>query len=265
MVSTVIQTPAAGRTPAVFPRLYWLLPVAIVACGALVAAWAAGTSAARPDWASWTTLTPAARSALANLRQVGDFRWYVVTLLVVVLYIYSVEIEHRRWGHVFAGLAVFGMDWFNELWNGLVLHFTRTSAMWVTPGHSALVLLPGWNIEIAFMFAIAGVVFARMLHPVRHTRLLAVPNRWFWAIGLSILAVFVEVLLNRAGELVWYWSFWNWPNVPLIFIFGYLHFFVVAFIVYDLATVARKALVVSTIFAVDLAATLVFVVGLGWM
>ncbi len=264
MASTVAPTRGGALAPALrWP--YWLVPIAVVTAGALVAWWAAGTRAARPDWASGTTLTPAAREALGNLRQAGGIRWYVVTLFVLVLYVYSVEIEHRKWSHVFAGLAVFGMDWLNELWNGLVLHFTRTSAVWVTPGHSALVLLPGWNIEIAFMFAITGLVFARLLHPERGTRILGLPNRWFWAVGCSALAVFVEVLLNRAGELVWDWPFWNWPNIPLIFVFGYLHFFVLAFIVFDLRSVRRKALVVSTLYAIDVAATLVLVVGLGWM
>lgn len=265
MVSIAPQSRADVPAPAAVPWPYWLVPLAIVVLGAFVAAWAAGTPAARPDWASWTTLTPEARTALVNLRQAGSFAWHVVPLLVLVLYVYSVEIEHRRWRHVFAGLTVFGLDWFNELWNGLVLHFTRTSAMWVTPGQSALVLLPGWNIEIAFMFAIAGVVFARLLPAARHARVLAVPNRWLLAIGVSVAAVLVEVLLNQAGVLVWYWSFWNWPNVPLVFLFGYLHFFVAAFFVFDIESVAKRALVVSTLFAVDIAATLVFVVGLRWM
>jgi hypothetical protein len=250
--------------PAV-PRVFWAVPAAIVGVGAILALAVAGSAAANPDWASWTTLTPASRSALTNLRNPVEFRWHVVTLLVLVMYVYAHEINRERWNTVFAGLTVFGMDWFNELWNGLVLHFTRTSALWTTPGHSALVVLPGWTIEIAFMFAIAGLVFGNMLQAERRTKILGVPNRWFWAITLSALAVFVEVLLNRAGALVWHWRFWNVPNLGLIFLFGYLHFFVAALIVFDLEGITRKAAAVSTLYAIDIAATLVFVVALGWM
>jgi hypothetical protein len=82
---------------------------------------------------------------------------------------------------------------------------------------------------------------------------------------MSVFAVFVEVLLNRAGAHVWHWSWWNWPNVWLIILFGYLHFFIVAFIVHDMKGVARKAVTVASIFAFDIAAILVFVVALGWM
>jgi hypothetical protein len=53
--------------------------------------------------------------------------------------------------------------------------------------------------------------------------------------------------------------------VWLIVVFGYLHFFIVAFVVYDLRGLARKAAVVATIYAVDGAATLILVVALRWM
>jgi hypothetical protein len=247
------------------PRVFWAVPAGILAVGAVAGHFLKSSAAANPDWASWTTLTPAARSALTNLRNPVEFRWHVVTLLVFVMYVYAHEINRARWNTVFAGLTVFGMDWFNELWNGLVLHFTRTSAMWTTPGHSALVVLPGWTIEIAFMFAIGGLVYGNMLHTDRRAKVLGLNNRWFWAIALSAMAVFVEVLLNRAGALVWHWWFWDVPHVGLIFLFGYLHFFVAALIVFDLEGITRKLAVVSTLYAIDAAATLVFVVALGWM
>jgi hypothetical protein len=157
------------------------------------------------------------------------------------------------------------MDWFNELWNGLVLHFSRTSAVWVTPGQSSLILLPGWSIEIAFMFLVMGVVGVKMLPADRRARVLGLPNRWVFAVALSIVAVIVEVLLNAAGVLVWHWWFWRFPHVALVFLVGYLPFFVVSFFVHDLEGLDRKLLVVSSLLAFDLALTLAFVVGLGWM
>jgi hypothetical protein len=45
-----------------------------------------------------------------------------------------------------------GVDFFNETWNGWVMHFTQRSAFWTTPGETALRVMVGWNIEIIFMF-----------------------------------------------------------------------------------------------------------------
>ena len=51
------------------------------------------------------------------LRDSSQFKWYTVTLLVLVMYVYSVEVERRRWDIVFAGLAFWLADWFNEIVN----------------------------------------------------------------------------------------------------------------------------------------------------
>jgi len=43
------------------------------------------------------TPTPASLEALSNLRQLNeDTGWYIVTLLVIVMYIYGVEIKKAR-------------------------------------------------------------------------------------------------------------------------------------------------------------------------
>lgn len=46
-------------------------------------------------------------------------------MLSFVFYVYTVEVEKRSWSMVLAGLAFWGMDWFNEIWNSLVFHFTN--------------------------------------------------------------------------------------------------------------------------------------------
>ncbi len=38
----------------------------------------------------------------------------------------------------FAGLTIFGMDFFNETWNGWVMKLSDYSALWTTPGPTAL-------------------------------------------------------------------------------------------------------------------------------
>lgn len=210
-------------------------------------------------------MTEASEQALEILRDSSLVQWYLVPLLAVVAYVYAVEIERRNWSIVFAGLAFFGMDVFNETWNSLVLHFSDRSAVWTTPGDTAYLLLVGLTIEISFMFAIAGVAFTKMLPADKSMRILGIPNRWFFVVANSIFCVFVEVLLNRADVLVWEYPWWNFPNVGLIVLFGYMPFMIVSFWVFDMERIRSKAAAVSTIFAVDLAAILLFGVLLGWI
>ena len=100
-------------------------------------------------------MTEATVQALNGLRDLSTIKWYTVTLLLMVFYIYAKEIKAARstgnWGAVFAGLTLFGVDFFNETWNGWVMHLTQRSALWTTPGDTALRTMVGWNIEIIFM------------------------------------------------------------------------------------------------------------------
>ena len=47
-------------------------------------------------------------------------QWYVIPLFALVVYVYANEVEKRNWNLVSAGLAFWGTDWFNEIWNSLV-------------------------------------------------------------------------------------------------------------------------------------------------
>ena len=133
-------------------------------------------------------MTEASIRALEHLRDFSTLKWYVIPLLAIVLYIYAIEMRKaragRNWDAVFAGLTLFGMDFFNETWNGWVLAVSGRSALWTTPGDTALRTLVGWNIEIMFMFAIAGIVFYYMCPENRIERILGLPARWFWAVFL---------------------------------------------------------------------------------
>ena len=206
-----------------------------------------------------------AAQALSILRDGSLFQWYVISLFALVVYVYANEIERRNWNLVFAGLAFWGMDWFNEIWNSLVFHFTQYAPVWGAPGKTAYLILIGLNIEICFMFAIAGITFAKMLPPDRRTRILGVPNRLAFAIVGSAFCVFVEVLLNAVGALTWDYPWWNSGAPWLIFVFGYLTFFLVSFWVFDMPTIRRKLNVVGAIYGVDILALLVFGVALRWI
>lgn len=210
-------------------------------------------------------MTEASEQALKILRDQSLFQWYLIPLFAFVVYVYAVEVERRNWSGVFAGLAFYGMDLFNETWNALVLHFTDRSAVWTTPGDTSYLIFVGLTIEISAMFAVAGVTFTKMLPADKSLRILGIPNRWFFAVANAILCVFVEVLLNRADVLVWEYPWWNFPNIGLIFLLGYLPFMAVSFWVYDMEKIRNKIATVLVIYAVDLSAIILFAGLLGWI
>jgi hypothetical protein len=209
--------------------------------------------------------TESASQALAILRNPITFQWYVIPLFALIVYVYAVEVERRNWSLVFAGLAFWGMDWFNEIWNGLVFHFTNNAPVWGAPGQTAYLLLIGLNIEISFMFAIAGITFSKMLPADKKMKVLGLPNRLFFAIAGSIFCVVVELLLNAAGALTWDYSWWNLGAPWLIFLIGYLPFFLVSFWVFDMPAVRQKAITVAAILGFDLICLVLFVGILGWI
>jgi len=209
--------------------------------------------------------TESALAAARILRDGSQFQWYVIPLLALVLYVYAVEIERRAWSVVFAGLAFWGMDWFNEIWNALVFHFSQVAPVWGAPKDTAFLILIGLNIEICFMFAIAGVAFSKTLPADPRLRVLGLPNRLFIALLGSIFCVAVEILLNGVGALTWEWPWWSARAPWLILLVGYLPFFLVAFWVHDMTRVRRQAGVVGAIFAFDILCLLVFGAALGWI
>jgi len=210
-------------------------------------------------------MTESASQALAILRDGSQFQWYVVALLAFVFYVYTVEVEKRNWSLVLAGLAFWGMDWFNEIWNGLVMHFTGYAPVWGAPGKTAYLILVGLNIEIMFMFAVSGIIWTKMLLPDKKTKILGLPNRWVVAIAGSAFCVFVEYLLNGVGALTWDYPWWNRSAPWLIFLFGYLTFFVAAFWVHDMKTLKAKLITVGTIWAVVIASLILFIPILHWI
>ncbi len=209
--------------------------------------------------------TRSALQALSILRDPSQFQWYVITLLLIVLYIYFAEIGKKNWSRVLAGLALWGMDWFNEIWNGLVFHFTNYAPVWGAPSKTAYLILIGLNIEICFMFAIMGIASTYLLPEDKNLKILGMPNRIFYAVGLSITSVIIENVLHAAGALTWDYSWWNVKAPWLIFLIGYLPFFLVSFWVYDMKSVKNKVLVTGAILGFDLACLIVFGAVLKWI
>jgi hypothetical protein len=209
--------------------------------------------------------TESAAQALSILRDGSQFQWYVIPLFALVVYAYAWEIERRNWNLLFAGLAFWGMDWFNEIWNALVFHFSGYAPVWGAPGKTAYLILIGLNIEICFMFALAGITFGKMLPPDKRLKILGIPNRVVLAVAGSVFCVFVEILLNNIGALTWDYSWWSTGAPWLIFLIGYLPFFAVSFWVHDMESIRSKIIAVGFIFAVDILAILIFGLVLGWL
>ncbi len=210
-------------------------------------------------------MTQAASEALKILRDGSLFQWYVIPLFALTVYVYAAEIERQNWSLVFAGLAFWGMDWFNEIWNGLVFHFTQYAPVWGAPGKTAFLILIGLNIEICFMFAIAGIAFAKMLPAKKRLKIFGVPNRLVFAIVNSIFCVIVEILLNSVHALTWDYAWWRAGAPWLIFLIGYLPFFLVSFWVFDMKSFRQKITTVGAIYAVDIIALVLFLGVLKWI
>jgi hypothetical protein len=205
------------------------------------------------------------QQAMTILRDGSNFQWYVIPLLAFVFYVYAIEMEKKNYVAVLAGLAFWGMDWFNEIMNSVIFKLAGWAPLWCAPGDTAYLILIWLNIEIMFMFAVSGIIWTKFLLPNKEDKILGVPNRWFIAIAGSIFCVFIEILLNAVDALTWDWAYWD-ANTPwLIFLFGYLTFFVVAFWVYDMPTMKQKLITVGTIWGVDVLAVLIFGFGLGWL
>jgi hypothetical protein len=209
-------------------------------------------------------ISDASREALEILRDGSTFTWSTVTLLAFVAYVYSVEIERRRWDIVLAGVAFFLMDCINELLNSAFFHATDRAPLWAVTGDTSYLILIGWNIEIVFLFLVTGVIFVKQLPADPKMRILGIPNRLFLVFAFSSLCVLIEVFLESTGYFHWDYWWWNVPFVPLIVVFGYMTFFGIAAYVHDLADLRKQLRVVGSMAGIVVA--LALALGLaGWL
>ena len=203
---------------------------------------------------STIAITDAASEALEILRDPSLFEWSTVALIGFVFYVYAVEVERRRWDILLAGLAFWLMDWFNELANSAIFHATDRAPLWTVTGDTSFLILIGLNIEICFLFLVAGIVFVKQLPADRTLRIAGVNNRLALVFAFSCLCVAVEVFLEWTGYFTWEYWWWNTPFVPLIIVFGYMTFFGIAAYVYDMGADRRRQLrVLGVLAAVDVA------------
>jgi hypothetical protein len=180
------------------------------------AARAPGSAAILRTAAHRFAMTPASEQALRRLRDASGFEWHVVVLLAFVIYVYAAEVERKNWHAVVTGLTLWGGEFLWEMVNALVLTATGRAALWTTPGRTGYRIFVGLNIEISLMFAVAPIVLLKLLPAERDRRLFGLPNRVVIPVAFGLFCVLVEVVLNRAGALVWTYAFWRFPHVYLI-------------------------------------------------
>lgn len=203
---------------------------------------------------------------------VFGLKWYIVPLFVIWLFLIVNEIRQKRFSVVFGAAAFWLWDVFNETWNAMV-YATTGQPVWGTTaaGGSALQILVGYNIEISFMFFILGMLTCKLLKtsegyegqgffdanknwlddpnnmyykankkkseltPEEYkTKVKAILNRISVIVFGSIAAVIIEILLNKSNVLTWEKPWWQ-PNFPFIlFLIGYVPFYVAAVVIHDL-------------------------------
>ncbi len=206
------------------------------------------------------------------MQQPGQLKWYIVPIFVITLYLMFTELKNKHYSVVLGGVAFWLMDVFNETWNSMV-YATTGQPVWGTTaaGGSALQILVGYNIEISLMFLILGMFACKLLSVTegyegakfmdgnkdwlndpknmyykanvrpsaltadeKKTKLKAVLGRVIPALVGSVLAVIVEILLNKCGVLTWEKDWWQ-PSMPIVlFLIGYCPFFFAAVCVHDL-------------------------------
>ncbi len=198
--------------------------------------------------------------ALSILRDGNLFQWYIITLLALVMYVYTNEISKKNWKGIAAGLALYGVHWFYEILNALIQHFTG-HALWTVPTGTAFLLLIGVGVELSFMFSIAGLVLSKLLPADPKQKILGLPNRLVFAIGNAAFFSIFEIFLAKTPAFAWVYPWWG--ALP-VFILVYIPFFLAAFYCYDWKPKTQVAFI-GSFFAVDAVMLIVFAGLLKWI
>jgi len=212
-----------------------------------------------------SAVTAPTQQALDQLRDPQAFKWYIVFVFVLLIWIYSGYFQRRQWPALAAGLAVWLADWINELLNSLFLAANGTAPLWAETGPTAYQPLVGLNVETSALFLLFGLIYANTLPADRHRRLLGLPNRLTIALIMSLVSLLVELVLNDLDALRWHWAFWDVPwGLPLILVFGYLWFFLAAAKAHDAESERERWRFIGLLAVVGLALGVAGAIG-GWV
>jgi len=150
-------------------------------------------------------------------------------LLAFVVYIYFNEISKKNWNAVAAGLSLYMVHWLYEIANALIQHFSG-HALWTVPGGTSYLLLVGVGWELSMMFAVAGLIFVKILPDDPKVKILGVNNRVFFAIANAAFFSIFEIFLATTPAFHWVYPWWG--ALP-VFVTVYIPFFLAANLAYD--------------------------------
>ncbi len=198
--------------------------------------------------------------ALSILRKGDNFQWYVITLLALVVYVYTNEAAKKNWKGIAAGLALYSVHWLYEILNALIQHFSG-HALWTVPTGTAFLLLVGVGIELSFMFSIAGLALSKLLPADPSLKILGVNNRLLFAVGNAAFFSVVEIFLASTPTFAWVYPWWG--AFP-VFVTVYIPFFLAAFYCHDWKP-KTQIMFIGSVAAVDILALIVFAGILKWI
>jgi len=111
------------------------------------------------------------------------------------------------------------------------------------------------------MFAVAGLIFSKVLPDDPKMKILGINNRVFFALGNAAFFSIFEIFLARTPAFHWVYEWWG--AFP-VFITTYIPFFLAANFAYDWEPKKQK-LFIGTLFGINAVMLFVFAGILKWI
>ena len=111
------------------------------------------------------------------------------------------------------------------------------------------------------MFAVAGVIFSKILPADPKAKILGINNRIVIAFGNAALFSIIEIFLAKTPAFHWVYNWWG--ALP-VFVTVYIPFFLMANFAYDWKPKTQK-IVIGSLVIVDVLTMIVFAGLLKWI
>ena len=152
------------------------------------------------------------------------------------------------------------VHWFYEIMNELIQHISG-HALWTVPEGTSYLLLIGVGWELSMMFAVAGLIFSKILPEDRGVKILGVNNRIMFAIGNAAFFSIFEIFLATTPAFHWVYPWWG--SFP-VFATVYIPFFLAANFAYDWKP-KTQVIWIGSLFAINAAMLIIFAGVLKWI
>ncbi|MEA3366459.1 MAG: hypothetical protein U9Q79_12535 [Candidatus Hydrogenedentes bacterium] len=142
----------------------------------------------------------------------------------------------------------------------MIQHFSG-HALWTVPAGASFLLLIGAGVELSMMFAVAGLIFSKVLPEDPKRKILGINNRIVFAVGNAAFFSIFEIFLVKTPAFHWVYPWWG--ALP-VFITVYIPFFLAANFAYDWQP-KRQNVFISSLFVVNAAMLVLFAGVLKWI